>query len=197
MTDLDIIISEIEKASTQEAEEIIAKAKAEADGIAGAARDSALRQAAESEAEAERRTAEIGLAGVSARQRTRRERILEAKQEMIGEVIREVRDKLYALPDIEYCELLAGLAVSAADICEGVILLNDRDKNRLPPDFEAKLADMLPAGATLSVSDETRPIDGGLILKYGSVEQNCSFDAIFAARCDEFSDLIHDSLFGG
>ena len=195
MTELEKIISEIENAASLEAEETLALARAEAGFIRSAAEADAARQAAEADAETERRVAEIKLAGVSARQRAKRERILEARQDLISEVIVSVREKLYSLTDTEYFSFLARLAASAAADGEGSVLLNEKDKKRLPPDFEAALSDMLPGGARLAVSDETRPIDGGLILKYGSVEQNCSFDAIFAARREEFSDLINDALF--
>ena len=195
MTELEKIIDEIESAASLEAEETLAAAKDEADGILSAANADAERQAAEAEADTERRVAEIKLAGVSARQRARRERLLEARQDLISEVIGGVRKKLHTLPEPEYFGLLARLAASAAADGDGAVLLNEKDRMRLPPDFEAMLSDMLPGGARLSVSDEIRPIDGGLILKYGSVEQNCSFDAIFAARREEFSDLINDALF--
>jgi len=33
------------------------------------------------------------------------------------------------------------------------------------------------------------------VLKYGDVEENCSFRAMFDARSDEFSDLVRDTLF--
>lgn len=195
MTDLEKIISEIESAAEREAGEIIAKAEAEAEGILSAAANDAERQAAESGSEAERRTAEILSAGDSARQRSRREHILETKHMLISEVLDQVKDKLYTLPDDENCAFLAKLAVSAAFAGEGVVILNENDKKRLPPDFESMLADMLPAGFQLKISDESRPIDGGLILKYGGMEQNYSFEAIFNARREEFSDLIHNTLF--
>lgn len=197
MTDLEEIINEIETAAARDAGEIIARAEAEAEGIINAAMIDAEKAAVETEAEAERRTAEIMSSGDSARQRRRRERILETKQEIIGEVINKVREKLYSLPAPEYFELLLKLTLSEATAGEGSILLNATDKKRLPPDFEAKLSGVLPAGARLTISDETRPIDGGLILKYGGVEQNCSFESIFNARRDEFSDLIQNALFSG
>ena len=197
MTNLEMIIGEIESAASKEAEEALAKARAEAEAILSAARDEASALAAETEAETARRVSEIDLAGDSARQRVRRERILETKQELINDVIGLVSDKLHKLPAPEYFALLIKLAVSAATSGEGLILLNDKDKKRLPQDFESKLSGMLPADARLSISGETRPIDGGLILKYSGVEQNCSFEAILNARRDEFSDMIHDTLFAG
>jgi len=197
LTDLEKILREIERSAAREAEEILAKAKAEAEEILNEAKAEAAKQTAATEAETARQVAEIGRSGVSAQQRSRRERILGTKQRIISEVMQNAKEKLIALPGPDYFALLIELAATAATVGKGVVLLNENDRRRLPSDFEEKLSGKLPAGAQLIVSGETRPIDGGLILKYGGIEQNSSFDAIFNARRDEFLDLIRDQLFTG
>jgi V/A-type H+-transporting ATPase subunit E len=195
LTDLEEILGEIEYSASQEAEEILEQARAEAGSIISEARAEAERQASGIESETERRVAEIKRSGESARQRSKREAILEVKQEVIAAVIQKTKEKLYELPDDEYFTLLAELASSCAIIGEGAVMFNAADRKRLPQDFEQKLGDMLPNGAKLRISEETRPVDGGLILEYNGVEQNCSFEAIFNARCDEFSDMIRGMMF--
>jgi V/A-type H+-transporting ATPase subunit E len=195
LNDLEKILSEIDDAASKEADEIIAKAKAGAEEILGDARDEAAKQATVIGAGAEDKVSEYKHAGESARQLYRRKRVLETKQELILSVVEKAKEHLSAMPDNRYFELLTNLAVSAAVNGDGLVLLNEKDKNRLPKDFEDILSKKLPREASLRVSIETRPIDGGLILKYGGVEQNCSFEAIFNARRDEFSDIIRDILF--
>ena len=65
----------------------------------------------------------------------------------------------------------------------------------MPKNFQHLLNLSLPIGGKLTVSDAVAPIDGGYILKYGYLEINCSFAAIFRDRRDEFIDLIRDQLF--
>ena len=44
-------------------------------------------------------------------------------------------------------------------------------------------------------SGETRNIDGGFILIYGGIEENCSIDAMFAEKRDELLDQVRKILF--
>ena len=50
-------------------------------------------------------------------------------------------------------------------------------------------------GGALVLSEETRDINGGFILIYGGIEENCSFQAMFNSRKDELSDKVHEVLF--
>ena len=45
-------------------------------------------------------------------------------------------------------------------------------------------------GGVLEISGETRNIDGGFILIYGGIEENCSIDAMFAEKRDELLDQV-------
>jgi V/A-type H+-transporting ATPase subunit E len=49
--------------------------------------------------------------------------------------------------------------------------------------------------ASLIISENTVTIDGGFILKYGDVEENCSFDALFSSAKEELSDRVNAILF--
>ena len=50
-------------------------------------------------------------------------------------------------------------------------------------------------GGVLEISGETRNIDGGFILIYGGIEENCSIDAMFAEKRDELLDQVRKILF--
>ena len=162
----------------------MAKAKADSDALAAGIA-----------ADAQRDVAEINRSRDSAQQLQRRQRTLQTKQAVLNETIDMALESLYKLPDVDYFVLLVRLAARAAQPGEGVMYLNEKDRARLPAEFETHLAKALPAGAKLTLSDKTRPIDGGFVLGYGGVEENCSFEAIFSARHDEFSDMIRDILF--
>ena len=48
----------------------------------------------------------------------------------------------------------------------------------------------------LTISKESKEIDGGFLLLYGDVEENCSFDAMFMAAKETLQDEVRDLLFG-
>ena len=52
------------------------------------------------------------------------------------------------------------------------------------------------AGGSLAVSREAQAIDGGFVLVYGGMEENCSFSALFDANREDFLDAARAVLFG-
>lgn len=195
MTGLEKILAEILDEAKAEAEHALAAAKAKADEMAVTAKAEADTVADKARAAAAQDVADVEYSRNSALALQRRQRTLAQKQALLAETLEKARDSLYALPDGDYFGLLVKLAAKTAQPGEGELLLNEADLARMPKDFEKQLAGALPTGSTLKVGGQARPIDGGFVLKYGDVEENCSFAAIFDAREDEFSDLIRDVLF--
>ena len=114
---------------------------------------------------------------------------------MIHELLEKSRQTMETLPAAEYFANLLKLIRRYALPQEGEILFSQRDLDRLPSGFEQELAQALPAGGSLKVSREPRKIDGGFVLVYGGVEQNCSFAALFDAAKDRLQDKLHALLF--
>ena len=132
----------------------------------------------------------------SAAQLQKRRKILQAKQEIICDVIEKTRQNLLTLPDDAYFDVIIKLAANSALPKEGEIIFSPRDRGRLPADFHAKLEESLKEkGGSLRISDETRDIDGGLVLVYGGVEENCSFGALFEAERERLTDRVNELLF--
>ena len=78
----------------------------------------------------------------------------------------------------------------------GQIRFNAADQKRLPAGFEKKIAAIAEKkGGALTVSQETCDIDGGFLLVYGGIEENCSFAAMFAAEKENLQDKVHTLLF--
>ena len=113
------------------------------------------------------------------------------------ELLEKSRQDMETLPTVEYFANLLKLIRRYALPQEGEILFSQRDLDRLPSGFEQELAQALPAGGSLKVSREPRKIDGGFVLVYGGVEQNCSFAALFDAAKDRLQDKLHALLFAG
>lgn len=196
MSGLDKILAEIRDEAAAEAKQTLDTARAQADKVLAQAKEDSQAQADKVLTTARQDVADIERSRESALALQRRQRTLSQKQALLAETLQKAQDSIKALPEGEYFDLLVRLAKNAAEPGEGVLLLNDTDKKRVPADFAKKVADALPSGASLSISDETRDIDGGFVLKYGDVEENCSIGAMFNARADEFSDLVRDTLFG-
>jgi len=79
----------------------------------------------------------------------------------------------------------------------GEIYVSKRDLERMPDDFPAKIEKTAQEkGGSLVLKKEPREIDGGFVLVYGGVEENCSAGALFASQRDELADKVHAMLFG-
>jgi V/A-type H+-transporting ATPase subunit E len=195
LTGLDKIISEIMQESEQEVRGILDNANEEARQILESAKEKSEETVKNINALSMQRTSELEAGFKIALDTQNRRRILEKKQGLIAETLLKAKEMLYGLSDGEYFDLLLKLAVKSAQSGEGTLFLNARDKQRLPDDFEAKLNAALPRGTSLKLSGATVGIDGGLLLEYGDVVENCSIESIFNARFDEFSDIVRGVLF--
>jgi V/A-type H+-transporting ATPase subunit E len=195
MTGLEKIVASIREEALSEARSIVDQAKADASRVFADEKAKSDAQCAQIEDAAKRQADDIERASTSALELQRRRKFLEIKQELLTQTMEQALNELYALPDQAYFDLLLKMAVAFAEPRNGQLLLSDKDYARCPKDFEERLGRDLPKGAMLSVSQAARVIDGGFILKYGDIEQNCSFRAIFDARWDELTDKARDILF--
>ena len=196
MTGLEKITSEIKADADKSVAAIIDKANAEAsDILAGAEKEAAEAVAKINHDVSVRLSASKSTAESAAALRKRR-LILEEKQKLIGEVIEEAKSLIYALPDNVYFEKILKLAEKNVSPAEGTIIFNAKDLSRLPADFETKLNVVAVAkGGKLTVSKETRPIDGGFVLLYEGIDQNCSITSLFETHIESVQDKIQKLLF--
>lgn len=195
MTGLEKIVAAICQQAQAEAEATIASATDQAQQIKSDANTASRAFCAQIEADAKAQAEQIERTASSSAALETRRRVLKAKQEILAKTVEQALEALHALPEDQYFDLLVKMAAMNAEPREGELMLCERDKSRCPGDFESRLVASLPAGAKLSVSNQTRPIDGGFILRYGNIELNCSFRAIFDARREELSDGIRGILF--
>lgn len=168
---------------------IISDARAEADAVRQEAEASAneIRQQAqqdadslnaqliqEGSAEAEALYARL----VAAADTDAKKSALAVKQELLGKAFALAVDKLRAMPDQDYIRLLASLADKASETGTEQLILNADDREKYGEAI-VKRANAV-SGKSLTLSEETRPIVGGLILSQGRIEVNCTLDALAA-----------------
>ncbi|MBF1000822.1 MAG: hypothetical protein HXK84_02130 [Lachnospiraceae bacterium] len=196
MAGLDKIIGEIHAESDGLIREVLDRAQKEAAQIRSEAEKKAGDSVERIRRESDARLADSKSRAQSAAALTKRQLLLQEKQNLIGEVLEKAKETFLALPEAEYFDTLLALLKKNALSEQGEILLNERDRKRLPADFEKKAEEAAKAkGGSLRVSEKTREIDGGLILVYEGIEQNCSVDALFETNIEMLQDKIQNILF--
>lgn len=150
-----------------------------------------------SRADTQAQVAAIGAHAQSGAKLKQRQTLLSAKQQLIREIIQSAKDSLLELDDGAYFRLIFQMAAKFALPQQGKLILNEKDLGRAPKDFNAQLEAAVKAipGAALSLSDSTRPIDGGFVLDYDGIEENCSFDALFYSSQEDLQDKVQELLF--
>lgn len=191
MTGLENIIREIETESAETVSDILGKANGAA-AVTLRDAEKAAEQLKESfRREAERKAAETADRAAANDEMELKRAILKKKQEIIRETLDGTRRALTETRDKGYFEMLTSLLSRyAAEGKAGEILMTDADKKAMTKDFEAAVS-----AHGLKVSDKALAADSGFVLVYGSIEINCTIDAIFDAYADELSDMLGAFLF--
>lgn len=123
---------------------------------------------------------------------------LMAKQNVVDEAFELTLTKLNSLPDTEYQSILVEMISNSVETGEEEIVLSLKDKQRLPPSFIEDLNKKLSQKgftATPKLSQETRNISGGFILKSGDIELNNSFESIIRMNRDDIESEVIKCLF--
>ena len=124
--------------------------------------------------------------------------VLATQQEMIAEAFELAAKTLLELPEREYITFLAKLAFGASLTGSETIYLSQSDHKRVGNEvLNAANSALRAAGktASLSLSDKTVNIRGGLILSGGDIEVNCGVDALVDQYRNELSPRIAAELF--
>lgn len=197
MTGLDKILEQIEVEASSNADAVIAQAKEQAQEIIAAAKSEGDKRRLEIEKKSEMDVRGSLSRGESAAWLQEKKIILKAKQEIIGDIVEKSKESILNLPDEEYFETILKMVKRHALNQEGEIIFSSKDKERLPKEFEDSIKEALSGkqGASLKISNESRNINGGFLLVYGDVEENCSFDTLFLTAKDTLQDKVNELLF--
>lgn len=196
MTGLDTILESIRKDGRENADAILAKAQQEAAVIKSRGEEDAQLRREEILRDVPQQAQDAADRVLSSAHREQRRILLTARQALIQETLEAAEKSLFDLPDPEYFTVLLGLAAKRALPQKGELVLGSRDFARMPADFGKKLQEALPQGAELTVGEKPNPaIDGGFLLLYGGIEENCTFRALFDDKREELQDLTNQILF--
>lgn len=193
MSGIDKIIQEIETNTAQSCDSVLAQARQTADAIIADAQKQADQILADGKDRTAAHVADIKKRGDSAAELEEKRVMLVTKQQIINAMLQEGLATAKSLPKDEYFALIKSMVAKYSMEDEGVIFFGENDNHRLPVDFLSELNQAARGGIVLS--SKPAPIDAGFILKYGGIEQNCSFDAIFAGEAEELCDKAGRLLF--
>lgn len=170
----------------KETESAAAQLRAQADAEAEELRRRLL---SEGEAAAEKRFSLL----VSSAETENRKSALGVKQQLLSDAFGRAVELLCTMDRDKYVKLLAALAVRASETGTEQIILNPEDRASCGEAVAAE-ANRL-SGKALTLSGETRPIVGGLILSQGRIEVNCALDTLAELRKSELSAQAARMLF--
>lgn len=124
--------------------------------------------------------------------------VLSVKQEMISAAFDAAREEIVNMPRDKYTQFLARMAAEAAVSGMEEIVLNARDKAEVGKAVCKAANELLSAKGTpgkLTVSEDTADISGGVIVRFGGIETNCSIDALIRQRRSGLSTEVAAALF--
>ena len=197
MSGLDKMRSRILEEAERSAQETIAKAEADAQAVVKAAEEEARAEAAKIREKAEQNAADYAKRAASSSDMRRKQANLAAKQDVITAVMKKAYDAVMGLDDRAYFDLLGKLLEKHVLPEKGEICFSQKDLERMPEGFTGKIKTIAAEkGGSLTLSDKARPIDGGFLLVYGGIEENCTIKAVFDSKREELSDRVNRLLFG-
>jgi len=127
-------------------------------------------------------------------QMEQRKAMLALKQDMVAQSFTLACEKLVNLPAEQYVPLLAKLAANASVSGDEEIILNARDKASCG-EAVVKAANERLSGGKLTLSAQTGDFAGGLILRRGAIEANCTAELLVELCRGDMSAQLAEVLF--
>ncbi|MBE6972322.1 MAG: hypothetical protein E7440_00330 [Ruminococcaceae bacterium] len=195
MDGIEKITARILDDARREADEIAAQAKQKADEIAQRYAKQGDQEAQAILTRGEKAAAERLERLESAAGMERRKMLLAAKQQVLAEAFEKALDDLCALPEQEYINLLAGLALRAARNGREQLIFSVSDRARVGKQVVMAANERLGDSGKLTLSEQTRNIRGGFIMSDGDVEVNCAFETLVRMQRETLEKEVADILF--
>ena len=194
MDGIEKITGRIAEDAGREIGEINAEARRQADEIMARYEAKAQRESEEILSRGRRNADERVERLASVAQLDARKLELAAKQEMLSRAYDLALEQLVNLPDKEYVDLLADLAVKASSTGREAVIFSQKDRARYGKAVVTQANEKLGDGH-LTMSEQSRPIQGGLILSDGDVEVNCTFETLVRLQRGEMDREVAKVLF--
>lgn len=194
MNGIDKITERITIDAQADANAILARAKEDASTVLANYQKMAEDEKNRLLEEGKKKAAEREVRMVSVAELEGRKQLLSIKQQLISEAFAKALNSLLNLPAEEYVALLTNLAASAAQGNEE-LLFSAKDREAYGGQVVAAANQKLGKKGKLTLAAETRPIQGGVILKQGDIEVNCSLETQVRMMKEELALEIAAVLF--
>ena len=193
MNGIEKITKRIDAQAQAEIDCLLAEAKDQAEELTERAKAQAAAEAAELAARNEKAAAEREERLIGAAQMEAKKIVLAARQELLEQAYAKALEKLCSMPDAEYTKVLATLLEEAAPDGKGSVIFAPDVKERIGKETVALANEKLQGSLTLA--EETRPMQGGFILSKGNVEVNCTFETLVRLQKAETAGAVLKKLF--
>lgn len=195
MSGLDKMTQQILSEAQEEAERILADAKKDAEEILAQGKTECEAWDKDSSELLHKELSEFRDRAASAREQKRRRAILEAKQEIIAEMLEGVRKRMHEADSDEYFEFLRQMFGEYCHRGEGQMFLSARDLKRVPQSFLDSVEKIAgEKGGSVRLSKEPGQIVDGFLLVYGNIEENCTLEALLEANKGRLVDQANRML---
>lgn len=198
MSETDHLEQKIIADANNRAQSVIVDAREQADAILQEARSKIEQQEQEMLARAKKEAKERYEKLIAVGKTEIKIRILTQKQDILDEAFNCALDSIVNLPPDEYIGLLVKLATELIKKGDEEIILSSKDKARIGAQF----VDLLNKSVStriqkpnITLSDETKEMAGGFILRSGNVEVNYSIGDVLNAKRDEIELEVAKTLF--
>lgn len=198
MNGIEKIMDRIAQDGEQKARTLIAQAQAEAEEITASYEAKAREQSAEILAAGGKQAEEYISRQKSVAQLEARKLLLSAKQEMLARAFEEAKRSMLELPEKDYVNLLVSLALRAITKGTEELVFSHSDRNVLGKKVVIAANEALEAQgktAGLHLAEEARDFQGGLYVKDGNIETNCTFDTLIRRQKEKMSGEVAAVLF--
>ena len=124
--------------------------------------------------------------------------ILNMKQETVSRAFELAKGKIAELPERDYVAFLAREASEAAVSGQEEVIFCERDRKSVGAKAVKAANELLAAKGMpgmLTLSDTTREFSGGLMLKQGDIEVNCTVDTLLDLARGELAARVAEVIF--
>lgn len=191
MDGLKEILSKIDSDNAAEIKEYVSAQNAETQKMTDEIINSARSEAEKILADAAKKTARLSENSKSSCALYEKNRLLTEKLNIINNAVDTAAHSLKNMDSDEYFKAVETLVIKYSHDGEGELLMNERDRAAVPDGFMESLNKKLKEkNASVSLADESAKIDSGVIIRYGGIEENCTFGALIGEKRDEIRDIL-------
>lgn len=191
MDGLKEILSKIDSDNAAEIKEYVSAQNAETQKMTDEIINSARSEAEKILADAAKKTAQLSENSKSSCALYEKNRLLTEKLNIINNAVDTAAHSLKNMDSDEYFKAVETLVIKYSHDGEGELLMNERDRAAVPDGFMESLNKKLKEkDASVSLADESAKIDSGVIIRYGGIEENCTFGALIGEKRDEIRDML-------